>query len=325
MNTAGFADVASGRKLMFQKIVVPLDGSELAEKALPYARYLAAAEGGALFLIRAVEVWAATVQDALENGLEKKPQAEAELAAAAARIAGKGVAVEHAVYVGEPAGAIELAASTHKADLIVMSSHGRSGFARWAYGSVAERVLRGSALPVLVVPAHTDVAWQAREQSIVVPLDGSRFAEEAIEPAKLLSRALNASMILLQVVEPLNPTYAATGMGMGYYPAFDLEAWVDDARPYAEGIAEQLRAAGFAATAETTGGYAASTIQRVAADRQAAAIVMASHGRTGLARLALGSVAVGVVQRASAPVLIVRPAAMKPPEGPAGDKEQVTA
>src|SRR5579883_1014534 len=293
---------------MFKKVLVPLDGSPLAEKALPFAAFLAKRQEGELFLVRAVEVWASTVHDAIEKALEKKPQAEAELQAAAARLATDGLKVEQAVYAGEPASIIETAASSHEADLIVVSTHGRSGFARWAYGSVAERVLHTTSKPVLLVPAQTEATWQPDgPRTIILPLDESALSEQAIEPAQELARALGASITVVRVIEPPNMAIAGSAMGVGYYEPFDIQAWVDDAKPYAEGVAARLQQEGFSATAETLAGYPAATIQAVAAARNAAAIVMASHGRTGLARLALGSVAVGVVQRAAAAVLIVRP------------------
>jgi nucleotide-binding universal stress UspA family protein len=303
------AEFRSGEIHVFEKILVPLDGSPLAEKALPYATFLAKREGGRLFLVRAVELWAATLHGAIEEELDKKPQAEAELSATASVLTAQGLKTEQTVYLGEAAGVIDLVATTQDVDLIVMSTHGRSGFARWAYGSVAERVLRSSTRPVLLVPAHTETVWKPEgEQMIILPVDGSAVAEQALQPATLLARALGAGITVLRVIEPPNLALSGAGMNGGYYEAFDLQAWVEEARPYAESIAQRLRDTGISARAETVGGYAAATIQDIAAARRAAAITMATHGRTGLARLAMGSVAMGVVQRATAPVLIVRPA-----------------
>jgi nucleotide-binding universal stress UspA family protein len=297
---------------MFDKILVPLDGSQLAEKALPYATYLTKSAGGQVLLVRALETWASTVHDSIDKELELKPQAEADLATAASKVASEGIPVEQFIYPGEAAAIIELVATTHDVGLIAMSTHGRSGFARWAYGSVAERVVRSSTRPILLVPAHAEAAWSGNSPaSILVPLDGSALAEEALEPAKLLARALGAGITLLQIVEPPNMALTGSGMGLGYYEAFDMPAWIEEARPYAAGVARRLQDEGFSVTAETTSGYAAATIQEVAAARSMAAIVMASHGRSGLARLAMGSVAMGVVQRATTPVLVVRPAGLK--------------
>lgn len=297
---------------MFERILVPLDGSPLAAKALPHAALLAEAAGGEVLLMRAIDTWSETVHDALAKELEQKPQAEADLASAAAQLRTQGLTVEQAVYMGEPAGAIEIAASTRDVGLIAMSTHGRSGFARWAYGSVAERVLHLSSRPVLLVPAHCEITWRRGGNIILVPLDGSALAEEALKPAELLAHALGATITVLQVIEPPNMALAGSGMSVGYYHAFDLKAWVDEARPYAEGVAKRLQAAGVEATALTTSGYAAATIQQQAQACNAAAVVMASHGRTGLARVALGSVTVGLVQRATAPVLVIRAASVNP-------------
>lgn len=303
---------------MFAKILVPLDGSPLAEKALPFAVYLAEHTGGSLVLVRAVDTWATTVHDSIEKELERTPQAEAELAAVAARLASAGLAIEQEVHPGEAAAIIEHAAASTDVGLIVMSTHGRGGIARWAYGSVAERVLRSSSRPVLVVPAQCESVWTASVgHTILVPLDGSPLAEQALGPAKLLASALNADVALLQIIEPPNVALASSAMGpgMGYYEAFDVAAWVDQARPYAEEIAANLREAGFTATATTTSGYAAAAIHEFGVSRSVAATVMASHGRGGIARLALGSVTLGVVQRTTAPVLVVRSGSSKARSG----------
>ncbi len=293
---------------MFAKILVPLDGSDLARKALPHAAFLAKVAGGHLVLLRAVRTWASTPHEAIERELDQKPEIEAELQAEVRRLAADQVSAEALVLPGEPASIIDGVAKSHDLDLIVMSTHGRGGLARWAYGSVAERVLRLASRPLLLVPAHCEHEWvHGRKSTVLVPLDGSPLAEEALVPAKELARALDANLSLVQVIEPPPAVAYEVPAGYGY---LNVEEWVEQAKPYLTDWAKRLGSDGWAVDTDTLVGYAAATIAELAEAEQAAAIVMATHGRSGVARVVLGSVALGVVQRASMPVLVLRPAAL---------------
>src|SRR5438034_9047609 len=131
---------------MFRKILVPLDGAELAEQALPYARRLAGTLGR-LLLVRASsdDASAADVEDYLDGHANRLQQ--------------DGAAAEWHLYYGPPAEAIGHEASLQRADTVVMSTHGRSGVQRLMFGSVAEQVLHDAEMPVLLVPARTHTSW----------------------------------------------------------------------------------------------------------------------------------------------------------------------
>jgi nucleotide-binding universal stress UspA family protein len=310
-----------GREIMLKNILVPLDGSPLAAAALPYATVLALKTGGRLALVRAVEIRTSSVHEGIAKELDLRPEAEAELMAAAADLRAQGLEVESHVYVGDAAKAIELAADTLGADMIVMSTHGRSGLARWAYGSVAERVLRLGTWPVVLIPAHAAEGLNPEHRgTIVVPLDGSDLAEQALGPAIDLAPLIgDGSLTLVQAIEPPNMAYGADLNG--FYPVIDNDAWLQESKPYLEGVARRLTMPGLSVLVEMLVGYAAGAIADLATVKKAAAIVMASHGRTGFARAVLGSVAAGVVQRATVPTLIVRPASLgaTPAAKPAGE------
>ncbi|MBV8399182.1 MAG: universal stress protein [Acetobacteraceae bacterium] len=289
---------------MFERILVPLDGSALAEKALPIAEALARTAGGRLILVQALHVWASTPHEALERELEARPLAEADLRAVARQFELAGLVASTYLALGEPAAVIEKEAEDQDVGLIVMSTRGRGGLARWALGSIAERVLHVSGRPVLLVPAETSANWPAPSPTIVVPLDGSHLAEEALEPAVTLAQAIGGRLSLAYVVEP-PPLMAYQLPAM--YGSLDRESWVRESNAYVAGVAKHLSATFPEVEAQSLMGYAAPTIVEHAQARHAAAIVMASHGRTGLARMVVGSVAMGTIQRASMPVLVVRP------------------
>ena len=285
---------------MFQRILVPLDGSDLAERALPFASFLAKANGGQVILMRAIDTWATHVDMGEEAA--RHPEIEAELSRLASRLTSEGV--PHAtvsVAYGEAASLIESTAASTRADLIVMSTHGRRGIAKWAYGSVAERVFRLSTRPILFIPAQATATWSV-DTSVLLPLDGSEVAEQALPFAEALARSLKAAINILQVVEPVPVT---VGAGADLAPLIDYNELLQAAEPYGAGVAHKLRDRGMPAAAKTVLGYAAASIVDEAEALSARAIVMASHGRTGLERAVMGSVATGVVQRANQPVLVV--------------------
>jgi nucleotide-binding universal stress UspA family protein len=150
------------------KILVPLDGSMLAEAALPTAVGLASKYGATISLLRGAEAFALPGADTVEAQVTAVREAEDYLAAVVRRLADKGIGrVETHVWYGPAAAAIVEAAAVQKADLIVMSTHGRSGLGRLVLGSVTESVVRGTTVPILIVRADR------------APLDVPRGAREA--------------------------------------------------------------------------------------------------------------------------------------------------
>jgi nucleotide-binding universal stress UspA family protein len=141
------------------RILVPLDGSELAEAAIPGAVETAASRSFNLMLMRAAEARTLPGTDMIDAQIEAVREAEAYLASVKAKLERQGVQkVEANVWYGPAASAIIEAAQLYKPDLIVMSTHGRSGLGRLIFGSVAESVLRGSTVPILLIrPAGAPV------------------------------------------------------------------------------------------------------------------------------------------------------------------------
>jgi nucleotide-binding universal stress UspA family protein len=234
-------------------------------------------------------------------------RAEAELTASAEPLRAGGLAVGVSVYYDQPGRAILDAAAHRPADLIAMSTHGRSGPGRWLFGSVADEVLRRAEVPVLLVPGACPPGWGAAptRRQVLVPLDGSELAEEALAPACELAERLGADLRLLRVVEPPVPLVADE---VSYPAAVNQDAELAAAQAYLDRVLARLRAAGRAGEASALLGEAATTIAAVAREQGVDAIAMATHGRSGLARLVLGSAATGVLQRAAMPLLLVRPA-----------------
>lgn len=293
---------------MISTIILPLDGSVLAERALPYAATLARQSDGRVILVEAVEAHPFLGIDLSEAQIAVVDQAESSLQRAARRLDDVGAAAETHVYYDDPVHAILDAADRHAADLIVMSTHGRSGVGRMLYGSVTDQILRRAAVPVLVVPSIVDHPWSAdRPLSLLVPLDGSELAEEVLLAADTLIAAGQTRLTLLRVVEP--PTYPIYGDGYAYVP-FDEEAEVGTATSYLDEQVVKMRERGYEASGKVTVGDPAGTIAAVAREEGADLIVMATHGHGGISRLLLGSVATSTLRQTTVPLLLARPAAL---------------
>jgi nucleotide-binding universal stress UspA family protein len=292
---------------MLTTILLPLDGSTLAERALPYAAALAHRSGSHIALVEAVEAHPFLGANPIDAEVTVVERAEASLRTAVSRLAADGISADAHTYYDEPVHAILDAADRHHASLIVMSTHGRSGIGRMVYGSVTDQVLRQATVPVLVVPSVVDHPWTAdRPLSLLVPLDGSELAEEALAMVDFLATG-EPRVTLLRIVEP--PAYSVYGAGYTYVP-FDEEAEVAAASEYLETQVSRLRDRGWQARSKVTVSPPGGTIADIAREQQADLIVMATHGRGGLSRLLLGSTATNTLRQATVPLLLTRPVAL---------------
>ncbi len=299
---------------MFRTLLVPLDGSELAERALPYATVVAAAAGGKLVLVRAaLAPPPATLDGAtwVQEQSEAIAEAEQYLAEVAAKLRTR-VPVETQVPYGRAAPCIQDSITETSADAVVMATHGRTGLRHLLVGSVAEEVIADSPVPVFAIYArpgempqpHFDPA-QAR---VVVPLDGSDFAEAALPTAVELIGA-GGEVVLVRVVEPPDHVERDELGRVRVYLDQQEEAVTREARDYLHTIATQLvdKAPGLHVTVEVRLGAPAAGVNAAAIDRGADLVIMASHGRTGLSRAVFGSVTGAVLRDGNTPVLVVHP------------------
>ena len=316
---------------MFRHILVPLDGSSRAERAIPVAARLARTSGGTILLLQVVHshlefmTYPAGGPETLQAIIDADMEDARNYLGRITRLNSlAGIHVDTAVTIGRAVPSILSMVQTHQVDLVVMCSHGYTGLKRWALGSVAEKITHQASVPVLLLREggptlvgryqHIVGPWRA-----LIPLDGSTLAKEAIVPAAQLIAALSApeqgELHLTRVVVLPDPEQISTS---------EREAIMHKAKRYLSNTVEHIRE-GLVASAVADLGLTitwsvtidddiASGIIRVAeegADTGASGssdvIVMATHGLSGLQRWAIGSVTERVLQATRLPLLIVRP------------------
>ncbi len=286
-------------------IVVPLDGSELSEQALPLAGAIATKRNAEVVLTTAVTAGDRWVDDGFVRQWESEDQAAVESyqRSIIERLQQQGVHARAHSDRGQPQAVIESVADREGAGLIVMTTHGRSGVSRWTLGSIADKVLRTTNTPLILIhpTAHAQVPEAVRQ--IVVALDGSGLAEAALPEAERFARTMDASLLLVRAVVPPAMLYGAQFMPGGL-PVLDrLEA---DAKQYLERTAERIRKSGLKVGVAVTVGAPADVILNASREDGAGLIAMTTHGRSGLNRWILGSVADAVVRHGGVPVLVIR-------------------
>ena len=297
----------------FRHVLVPLDGSTLAEEALAAAGAFAHRVGASIHL---VTVQPPLVPPGAEFGLRDTDDAaaagvrdhiDAYLAMMAAKLARtRGVHAVTAVLVGDPVDRLAEYVRVNEIALVVMTTHGRGGFSRFWLGSVADQLLRQVKAPVLLL-RHGARSEDAAFERILIALDGSRASEEALAPAIALgSLAANAHYTLVRVVEPLPPPMVRP---VGLYPpdsgAQSLDQLSAAAARYLEEVADGMRDRGLAVETRVLAGGVAEQVVRFAEQSHSQLIAVGTRGVRGMDRLMLGSVADKVVRSAGRPVLVV--------------------
>lgn len=311
---------------MFQRILVPLDGSPRAESAVPVAAQIARATGGSLFLIQVIRPpidysgGLAPVPLVTDQLLETETSAindYLKMVAASKDLAG--IPIKTDVLFGFPAQSLTFAVQDQNIDLVVICSRGRTGLTRWALGSVAHTLVHQSTAPVLVLrQSENDSPLKIGQAlSALVPLDGSELAEAALRPAAHLVAALAApvqgKLHLAQVVKPVSSSLEE---GVDQELA---EARLQQASAYLAQVRERLQT--------TMGDFKLAITRSVVSEKDVATallrmaepegqrkgsegdnlIAISTHGRGGLERWVMGSITERVLNTTKLPLLVVRP------------------
>ncbi|MCS6864445.1 MAG: universal stress protein [Gemmataceae bacterium] len=303
--------------MTLQSIVVPLDGSPFGEFALPYALSLARRAGAKIEMIHVYQLPETTERSlvtALRDDHQAAEQARHYLTEVAQRLraAAPGLDITATLVQGRISEAICDHLTTTSPSLAVLTTHGRGPLSRFWLGSVATDLMQRSPVPLLLVrPSDHPPDWTAdvAPQRILLPLDGSPFSEQILPLAIAIGTLTHATYRLLEVVPPAVPV---GGDGLTLYsppsPAV-VQEWACEAQTYLHSVRSRYPALHGAETYVAAGWPTATTILTDAADHRIDLIALATHGRSGIVKFLLGSVADKVVRGAGVPVLLSRPTA----------------
>jgi len=299
---------------MYSKILIPLDGSKTAEKVLPYARFLAGRFKVPVELLAVMDIAEIAAHMANEKARFLDTMIEDGVRHRTTYLRGVATTfhdtdVKCSVERGKAEDTIIEKGAADRAMLITMATHGRSGMNRFLLGSVAEKVLRGTVNPLLLVRATEEAKpdGEATLKSVIIPLDGSELAEDVIPMAAGLATKLGLEVVLFRSYHI--PDNAYTGDDSNYRVNYDemIAGVRDEANEYlAKQVAEVKKLGVEKASFVTKEGFAADEIIALGRKSPGGLIAMCSHGRSGVKRWVLGSVTETVVRHTGDPVLITR-------------------
>jgi len=281
----------------------PLDGSELAERAIPYTKNLAKTRGSEVILF--------TVSIAFVEQLDRPMKAYLELNAK--ELQSQGIKASTAIAYGDVADEIIGFAEKNNIDLIIISTHGYSGIKRWVLGSVARKVLYGTCAHVLLIKSKTPKVSEVELKRLLLPLDGSPFSEAPIPFVEELTKVTETEIILTVVSEPpLVPSYGDRPINPTWEKYRDT-LWAEMQQQASEYIGKiktrlekrRVKVKSQVITGEL--GKVAESIMKAAQKENVDLIAMATHGRTGVSRWVYGGITNRIVEQSLQPVLLIRP------------------
>ncbi len=281
--------------------MVPLDGSELAEAALPYVEYLALTFNSEVDLVGVCDQQG-ELDRLLQTYLDKL----------GSQISSQGIAVHSLILYGQPATEIIGYGEKNDIGLIIMAARGRSGVTRWDMGSVVDKVSKVSNIPLLLVrdkPSEQDIRDTKLINRIIVALDGSALGEAALPFIGLLASRVKADVLLLNVVSPALPTMATEAYYAGYNNEL-IDAQQAESQAYLKTVAAKFSEEGVNVNYQVLVGITSEKILEAVSQEKVNLIAMSTHGRTGISRWVYGSIAGKILSAATVPVLLVRASGM---------------
>ncbi len=303
---------------MVRIVMVPLDGSSFAEEALPLAAEVARKAGAELHLVHVIrpapDVDLKMPQDDLDWSTSVRSGTGAYLEQHAEALRAEGVSTLTAVLEGRIVPSLQHYAAEQEIGLIVLTTHGTGGVRRWWLGSVADGLLRTGPMDLLIVRPWDDTTERLEVRSrfdrVLVPLDGSDFGALALTPAREMAKLFGAEIVLARVVPAPIELTSVSGVPGVPLAGEGHRSRVTEAREYLESIVEggdegELRAV----VVEADG--AAEGVVECAKSENADLIALSTHGRGGLARAVLGSVADKIIRSSHLPIYVTRPEAQE--------------
>jgi len=285
---------------MYDRILVPLDGSELAERTIPYVAELSQRLGSEAILFTVF-----TAHEHLERPLKAYLEKKAQ------ELTSLGVKARIVVSQGNAAAEILTFAEKNEVGLIALSSHGRTGVKLWTMGSVTHKVLQRSHSPVLLV--RSDVpqteTGAGKLEKILVLLDGSEFSESTLPFIERIAGCRETEVYLLRVIEPVATPHLAVHAGGFDWEKYekDLAAHLEkETKHYLQRKENSLRGKAVTVTSIVLAGKPTHVILEYAEDKAFDLIALSTHGLSGITKWVYGSVAAGIIERSSNHIFLVR-------------------
>ena len=290
---------------MFNKILVPLDGSRLAELALPHAEVLAGAFNSEVNLLEVCEQKGCPHHHMHQLYTEKL----AELVKNHIKKAGPVVTVKPLVLEGKAATEIIGYAEQNDISLIIMATHGRFGIMSWAMGSIADKVLQRVSTPILLIRARAPALKEGKSEmfsKILVPLDGSKTGEAVLPYVSELTKKLKSEVILLQVIASGQHVHTIGGLDYVRFAEQQVESMKASAQQYLKGVSRRFADTRATVRSEVKFGDSATGIIKLADETDTSLVAMSTHGHTGIERWTFGSVTHKVLHGSNTHLLLVR-------------------
>ncbi len=294
--------------MAYKNLLVPLDGSDIGEKALPYAKTIAKLKKSNVILFAvSLKIFADRRDRLFKSYLDVK----------AKELNSEGIKTSAATSYGDVAEEILRYANNNKIDLIVMATHGYSGAKKWMFGSIAQKVLYGTAIPVLLIKSKS-LETSGEFKKILVPIDGSPFSESTFPYVEELTKKTKREILFIHICEPpVVPSYGSKPINPSWKKHRD-EMWEETAKlstVYLDKITATFKSKGLKVSSKVVKaqtGEVAQTIARISKEENIDLMVLATQGRAGIKRWVYGSVANKVVEEFPGPLLLIRPPASIP-------------
>jgi nucleotide-binding universal stress UspA family protein len=294
---------------MIERIIVPVDGSTLSEQAIPFGSLLARTFSCPIEIVHVIELpMYVTIADPAAT---VSPDAVTAYLTSLTERLPLGMQARTVVVDGRPARELLALANETSGSMIVMATHGRGGLPRALLGSVADKVVRGSSVPVgLVRAADLPLPLPDKLTRIAIPLDGSELSEEALRVGIDLANRTGATLLLVRVIEPIVVSPPSCDM----YGAMSMDPHMveeiitelkEDARASLSTWADTISDDGIPVEWVMSEGRPITEILRHAVEHRADLIMTTTHGRGGLSRIFLGSVATGLINHSPLPLIVI--------------------
>jgi nucleotide-binding universal stress UspA family protein len=303
---------------LFNKILVPLDGSQLAEKAIPFAEEMIAKFGASVTLLSTDAPEDTPKHDEYYEYLNKtqavmeqdlKKYAPAKKAKINTAITGR------TGLLGDPASEILDYADKEDFNMIIMATHGRTGITRWVLGGTANKIARTFSCPLMLIRAKAVVPKPVDIKKVLVPLDGSRESESVLPFVETIAAKLRPDITLVHIVEllyhvtayPEIASYGGAGIVRTPYSPDEMKPFQETGEKYLKSISDSFMKKGIRHTTELRTGIPAAEIIEMETKLHPDLVVMSTHGQSGFGRFDNGSVTDKVLHAGTTPLLMVRP------------------